>query len=88
MIPAIKKSLYVLCRLNNIDIELGDINIKFNIGRADDAKNLAETCKILNELGLFSKTTLLGKYWGYNTEDAEAELQRIIQENKIGGTNV
>jgi hypothetical protein len=78
----IRKSLYVLCKLNHINVSLEDINIDFNIGRVDDPKTLAETCEILSGMKLFSNETLLMKYWGYSSDDAEAEAERIKQENK------
>lgn len=81
-----RDSLYVLCRLNDIDIEIEDINIKFNIGRADDNKVLAETCKILSEQGLFSKQTLLTKFWGYNIDDANVEINKVKEENSNDNT--
>lgn len=83
----IRKSLYVLCRLNDIDVKLEDVNVDFNVGRADDAKVLAEVCDLLLSMGLFSKETLLSKFWGYNSEDAEAEFVRIKKE-KEGGDSI
>jgi hypothetical protein len=76
----IRKSLYVLCRLNNINVKLEDINITFNVGRADDTKVVAEICEKLHGLGLFSKQTLLNKYFGYTEDDAMAEFERIKSE--------
>ena len=80
----IRKSLYVLCKLNDIDIALEDINVNFNVGRVDDTKIIAEICDMLVSMGLFSKQTLLNKFWGYTEEDAEAEFERIRAENKGG----
>ena len=77
----IRKSLYVLCKLNNIDINIEDININFNVGRVDDTKVISEICKTLNEVGLFSKQTMLNKFFGYSEEDALAEFERIHLEN-------
>ena len=84
MLHEIKKSLYVLCKLNDIDVCLEDINIDFNIGRVDDAKVIAETCTVLKDCGLFSKQTLLNKFFGYSERDALAEFERIEQENRGG----
>lgn len=80
----VRKSLYVLCRLNNIDVRLENLNIDFNVGRVDDEKQVAEICDMLISQGLFSKQTLLAKYWGYTEADATAEFQRIQEENKGG----
>jgi hypothetical protein len=77
----IRKSLYVLCKLNNIDIDIEDININFNVGRVDDTKVISEICKTLNEVGLFSKQTMLNKFFGYSEEDALAEFERIKSEH-------
>lgn len=80
----IRKSLYVLCKLNDIDIALEDINVNFNVGRVDDTKIIAEICDMLVSMGLFSKQTLLNKFWGYTEDDAKAEFERIRAENKGG----
>ena len=77
----IVKSLYVLCKLNGIEVSLADININFNVGRVDDTKVTSEICKTLSEVGLFSKKTLLSKFWGYSEDDAIAEFERIQSEN-------
>lgn len=81
----IRKSLYVLCKLNDIDVALEDINITFNVGRVDDTKIIADICEKLVGLELFSKQTLLNKFWGYNEDDALAEFERIKAER--GGTD-
>ena len=80
----IRKSLYILCRLNNIEVALEDINVNFNVGRVDDTKIIAEICSMLSSMGLFSKQTLLNKFWGYTEEDALAEFERIQSEEKGG----
>jgi hypothetical protein len=77
----IRKSLYVLCKLNNIDVQIEDININFNVGRVDDTKVISEICETLSGIGLFSKQTLLSKFFGYTEEDALAEFERIQSEN-------
>lgn len=81
----VKKSLYVLCKLNNIELNYEDINIAFNIGRADDEKTLAEICKIYSEIGMFSRATLLNKFYGYSEDEANAEESRIKQELEMKG---
>lgn len=83
----IRKSLYVLCRFNNIDINIEDIVIKFGIGRIDDNKVIAETCKLLTDIELMSKETQLVKMWGYTPDDAAVELQRIQKEKEEGLEN-
>ena len=79
----IRKSLYVLCKLNGIELCLEDININFNVGRVDDTKVISEICKTLSDIKLFSKTTLLSKFFGYTEEDAQAEFERIQSEYNI-----
>ena len=76
----VRKSLYVLCRLNDIDVNIEDLNISFNIGRTDDDKQVAEIIDLLNKAGVFSKSTLLQKYYGYNDEQASEELNKIKEE--------
>lgn len=80
----IRKSLYMLCKLNDIDISIEDINISFNVGRVDDTNVIADVCNKLSTMGLFSKQTLLNKFWGYSEADALAEFNRIQLENKGG----
>lgn len=80
---SIRDSLYVLCRLNNIEVNKEDININFNIGRIDDPKTIAETATSLINSGLFSKKTILSKFYGYSDEDADAESERIKNEGGI-----
>lgn len=77
---SVRDSLYVLCRLNNIEVNKEDININFNIGRIDDPKTIAETATALINANLFSRKTVLGKFYGYSEEDAEAEAERIRLE--------
>lgn len=84
----IRKSLYILCKLNKIDVTLEDININFNVGRVDDTKVISEVCKTLNEIGLFSRQTLLSKFFGYTEEDALAEFERIQKEINSSNVNV
>lgn len=81
----VRKSLYVLCRLNDIEVNIEDLNVNFNIGRTDDDKQVAEIIDLLNKAGVFSKSTLLQKYYGYNDEQATEELNKITIEK--GGDN-
>lgn len=78
----VRNSLYVLCKLNNINIKLEDINISFNIGRSDDDKQVAEIIKTLSSEGIFSKVTLLERYFGYTREQALSELELIKREKE------
>lgn len=83
----IRKSLYVLCKLNDIDVKLEDLNIDFQVGRVDNTKVISEICKTLSDIKLFSKQTLLSKFFGYTEEDAKVEFERIQEEANfsIGG---
>lgn len=76
----IRHSLYVLCRLNDIELRLDELNISFNIGRTDDDKQVAEIIKIFTESGVFSKATLLERYFGFSKDQANAELAQINTE--------
>ena len=87
IIRAIKKSLYFLCRLNGINVKLEDINVIFNVGRIDDAKTIADTCKTLIETNMFSNSTLLQMLYGYTQEDAEAEAEKVKAEKQGGMTS-
>lgn len=84
-----RQSLYVLCRLNGIKIDLYELNIINNIGRTDDDFKVAEIIEKLNTAGIFSKATLLEKYFGYTKEQANEELRLRNEEYNIiqGGNN-
>jgi hypothetical protein len=82
----IRKSLYVLCKLNGIEISIEDININFNVGRVDDTKAISEICKTLSDIKLFSRQTLLNKFFGYTEDDALAEFERIQKESENNST--
>lgn len=84
---SIRKSLYVLCRFNNIDVNIEDLVIKFGIGRIDDNKTIADTCKVLTDIELMSKETQLVKMWGYTPDDAAVELEKIKKEKQEGIEN-
>ena len=80
----VKNSLYTLCRLNGISILPEELNINFSIGRTDDDKQVAEIIKIITESEILSKQTMLEKYFGYNSEQAEAEMEKIRIEKMEG----
>lgn len=81
MYTAFRDSLYVLCRLNSIDINIEDINITFNIGRTDDDSKVSEICKTLVESKILSKATVREKYYGFNKEQSDNEDKQIELEN-------
>ena len=81
MYYAFRDSLYVLCRLNGIDIVKEDININFNVGRTDDGMKVIEICEKAVNNKIFSKATVREKYFGYNKEQSDAEDRQIEIEN-------
>lgn len=83
--PQLVRSLYVLCRLNDIDVDIDDLAIEFNVGRADDDKVVAEVSGLLVDNGILSRRTILSRYFGLNDDQADAELERIKQESTGGG---
>ena len=76
----IRDSLYVLCRLNGIEVLKDDLNISFNIGQVDDAKTIAQVCTELSTNNMMSRSTLLQKFFGYSAEDADEELKKVSEE--------
>lgn len=78
---SLRESLYCLCRLNGIELERSDLTIDFNIGRSDDDKTVAEISSMLLRDKILSKQTILGRYFGYNEDQAKAELDRIKKED-------
>lgn len=84
----LRKSLYVLCRLNNIDIKIEDINIEFNVNRPDDDETISKICETFVDKGILSRQTVLSRYLGYNEDQARAELDLIKKENNTGGVEI
>lgn len=81
MYYSIRDSLYVLCRLNGINILKEDINISFNVGRTDDGMKVIEICEKAVNNKILSKATVREKYFGYNKEQSDAEDRQIELEN-------
>lgn len=82
MKPSIIESLYVLCKLNGIDINYEDISIDFTIGRTDDNKQCMEIMNVAVQNGLFSKATMREKFFGYNKEQSAEEDRQIVLEQE------
>lgn len=75
-----RNCLYALCRLNGIDVCIEDISINHNIGRIDDESKTADLVVSLIKNEVFSKKSMLEKYYGLNAEQAEEEAKRIKLE--------
>lgn len=78
----IKKSLYVLCRLNGIDVTLEELNIVFQVGQTDSEKTLADVINSRVEKGTLSVQTALQRYDGLTEQQALDELDRIRKERR------
>lgn len=84
MYYAVRDSLYVLCRLNGINITKEEINIGFNVGRTDDDMKIIEICEKAVNNKILSKATVREKYFGYNKEQSDAEdIQIEIENNSV-----
>ena len=83
MYYSFRDSLYVLCRLNKIEINKEDITINFNIGRTDDDEKVANIANMLVTNGLLSKATIREKYYGYNKEQSIEEEIQIEKEKSL-----
>lgn len=81
MYTAFRNSLYVLCKLNGIDINIEDLTLVFNVGRTDDDKQISEICKVLVEAGILSKASVRERYFGYNKEQSIEEDKQIKAES-------
>jgi A118 family predicted phage portal protein len=81
----IKDLLYdlivVICELQNIDFK--EIRIEFDDSIIEDENTKREKAQIKVDKGLLSKKSYLIKYECYTEKEAEKELQRINEENKI-----
>lgn len=76
----IVKSLYVLCRLNGIDVKLEDINVVFQVGQSDGIKTIAEVVNSRVQAGTLSVQTALQRYDAFSEEQALEELSKIKAE--------
>ena len=81
MYTAFRDSLYVLCKLNGINISRDEITLVFNVGRTDDDSKVSEICKTLIESKILSKATVREKYFGYNKEQSDNEDKQIEIES-------
>lgn len=81
MMGAFKDSLYVLCRLNGINIAKEELTLDFNVGRADDGMTIMNVCEKAVSNKILSRATLREKYYGYTREQSEAEERQIELEN-------
>lgn len=75
--------LYCLCVLNGIEVKRENITLMLSIGRTDSDKKIAEICKELIDTGMFSKSTLREKYYGYSKEQSDKEQDIINRENDM-----
>lgn len=76
-----RDSLYCLCVLNGININIEDLTLVFNIGRTDDDQKVADVCEKLINGKILSKRTVREKYFGYNSEQSDSEDRQIELEN-------
>ena len=77
------KSLYVLCRLNEIDISIDDISVGFNIGTNNNDKTVADIINSRVNSGTISLESALVKYDGLTNEQAIIEIEKINKERSI-----
>lgn len=80
----VRKSLYVLCKLNDIDVTLEELNVTFRVGQSDGIKTIADVFNSRVEKGTVSVFTGLQEYYEYSEERATEEVNRIRVEK--GGT--
>ena len=88
MYTAFRDSLYVLCRLNGININKEDVTINFNVGRTDDDTKVSAVCKTLIDSKILSKATVREKYFGYNKEQSDEEDRQIEIENSSNSEQI
>lgn len=76
----VRKSLYVLCKLNDINISIDELNITFQVGQTDGIKTVAEVFNSRVEKGTISVVSGLQEYFGLTEDEAKEELKRIREE--------
>lgn len=72
--------VYSILILNDIDINIDDITVLFNIGRTDDDKTIADVCSTFVNNKILSKAYVREKYLGLNQEQSNVEENRIKEE--------
>lgn len=76
----VRKSLYVLCRLNGLDVELQELSVEFQVGQTDSIKTMADVINSRVEKGTLSIQTALQRYDGLTEQQALDELSKIKSE--------
>ena len=77
---SIRDALYVLCRLNGVDINREDLNIKFNVGRAVSAQDRYKQFNEATKDGAVSKRTARIEILGMSDDEADNEADIIKKE--------
>jgi hypothetical protein len=76
----IRDALYVLCRLNGLNIERESLNIKFNIGRAVTKQEMYKLFNDATKDGAVSKRTARIEILGMSDDEADNEADIIKKE--------
>lgn len=76
----VKESLYVLCKLNGINVDKEDINIAFNVGQSESNKIVSDIINSRVTSGTLSLESCLIKYEGLSKEQATLEIDKIKKE--------
>ncbi len=82
------KSLYVLCRLNDIDVNISDLSIVFQIGQVENIKTITDVLNSRVEKGTMSIKRALQVYDELNEEQAITEFNDILEERRAIDGNI
>jgi hypothetical protein len=76
------KSLYVLCRLNGIEVDINDISIVFQIGQTDDREKVANVINSRVAAGTMSRVRALQEFDEMTEQQAQQEIANIFEEKR------
>ena len=76
----IRKSLYVLCKLNGLNVNIEDLNIVFQVGQSDSITTIANVINSRVEKGTLSIESALQRFDGYTEKQAIEEVNKIKAE--------
>lgn len=76
----VRKSLYVLCKLNGLNVDIEDLNIVFQVGQMDSITTIANVINSRVEKGTLSVESALQRFDGYTEKQAIEEVNRIKAE--------
>lgn len=77
-----RDALFVLAKLNGIDVNQDDLILTFNIDRSLSDTEIAEVVSTITGSKILSRKTILKKYFGFTDDQCDEELRMIQEDSK------